>query len=844
MRGIPTALVLILLALVAISVFLPNVCTDAARVRIEKKPTTTASTTTTSTTEATKEEKEDKPGLIIKKEGKSTYHVQKPKSKKIKTTVLPPRTEIEQELNETLLVDEILKTDDNETSIEEENPVPKGTEDLCVRIHNNTAFEGVDPYQTESVQNAYECQKVCVSAFPKCVGVVFYYVYDQTDDHICYMFDHNSVDPDIQLIGEKPRNKRDVIRALEIVIDCHQFDPFPPLGEDGIVTSTDKVPRSKRESENYLEIETSGPWSPWGKCMPSGVQARSQECEYGRKIQRRGCPARNYYAQVQQQEYQQRQAEYQQQQAEAQRVRQQHDEELRRRQQLIAQTSQNQVHAAPTQPSAPVQYPPQPYNHDQQRLDLEKQRQDHMKEYERRQQEYQRLVEERRRIEQERASQQQVTQGQYERPPPPPAPVRPEDQLHPAIPAAQAAQCQSNNCAPRERPPPPPAPACRSAACIPTRPPIGVWMEWSDWSLCSCTCDDGIKQRRRVCSTDDCGQGEAFENQPCNMGPCETWSEWCEWSACSSTCGRGEKSRTRYCLLGTQRCEGKDYEAEPCDSGPCPEWSQWADWGQCSTSCGHGIQSRERTCLGGTYGYQQCPGEKLESRPCDHGPCSQWSNWQEWASCSVSCGDGIKRRERICQGGTDCVGESVEDIFCSGPPCASWTIWNEWSACSASCGPGQKNRARQCQQPNGQPTEGCLGDKIETVLCTDRPCSTWSEWCEWSPCDRDCGGGISLRSRVCESPGSQYGDNSQCPGPDRETRRCNEHPCAPQCSWTEWCPWSPCSAQSACESGISQRSRQCVGESGCSCRGLAEESQQCRGTIPCTPPPAPVPTPC
>ena len=807
MRGIPTALTLILLALVGISVFLPNVCTDAgrflnyleiytlifddylliyleiylhacilihpciviylniclftcllmayeiaARIKITKKPTTTAATIAT---EATKEEKSES---VAEKEGKANYHVLKPKSKKVKTTVLPPRTEIEPESNETLLVDELLKSDDNETLAEDEL-IPKGTEELCVRMHNNTAFEGVEPYNTEFVQNAYECQKVCVSAFPKCVGVVFYYVYDQSDDHVCYMFDHNSIDPDIQLIKEKPRNKRDVIRTLELVIDCHKFDPFPPLGEDGVVASTDKVPRSKRDSENYLEIETTGPWSPWGKCMPSGVQARSQECEYGRKIQRRGCPARNYYAQVQQQEYQQRQAEYQQQQAEAQRVRQQHEEELRRRQQLIAEANAApaQANAAPTQASAPVPYPPQPYNHEQQRLELEKQRQEHQKEYERRQQEYQRLVEERRRLEQERASQQQVTQGQYERPspPPPPTDVRPEDQLHPAIPAAQASQCPTNNCAPKQRPPPPPPPACRSAACIPTRPPIGVWQEWSDWSLCSCTCGDGIKQRRRLCSTEDCGEGEAYENQPCNMGPCETWSEWCEWSACSSSCGRGEKSRTRYCLLGTQRCEGKDYEAEPCESGPCPEWSQWADWGQCSTTCGSGVQSRERTCLGGIYGFQHCPGDKVESRPCDHGPCSQWSNWQEWSSCSVSCGDGIKRRERICQGGTDCVGESVEDIFCSGPPCASWTLWNEWSACSASCGPGQKNRARQCQQPNGQPTEGCLGDKIETVACHDRACATWSEWCDWSPCDRECGGGISLRSRVCESPGSR-----------------------------------------------------------------------------------------
>lgn len=178
----------------------------------------------------------------------------KSKSKKPKTTVLPPRIDLEDEdliakqLNETI---DSIDTFNNSTSFDEESPIPKGTEDLCVRIHNNTAFEGVEPYDIQLTKNAYECQKVCVAVFPKCVGLVFYYIHGQEDDHICYLFDRNSVDPDIQLIQEKPKNEKDIIRALEIVIDCHQFDPFPPLGEDGVVTSTDKVPRSKRGLFSY-----------------------------------------------------------------------------------------------------------------------------------------------------------------------------------------------------------------------------------------------------------------------------------------------------------------------------------------------------------------------------------------------------------------------------------------------------------------------------------------------------------------------------------------------------------------------------------------------------------------
>lgn len=119
----------------------------------------------------------------------------------------------------------------------------------------------------------------------------------------------------------------------------------------------------------------------------------------------------------------------------------------------------------------------------------------------------------------------------------------------PAIPSANP--CPNNICfPPPTRPPPPPAPSCVSNACFPTRPTIGNWAEWSDWSKCSCTCGDGIMQRRRSCPTGNCGPGEGVESKPCTMGPCETWSQWCEWSACKATCGQGERVRTRYCLLG------------------------------------------------------------------------------------------------------------------------------------------------------------------------------------------------------------------------------------------------------------------------------------------------------
>ncbi|RCN45793.1 thrombospondin type 1 domain protein [Ancylostoma caninum] len=189
----------------------------------------------------------------------------------------------------------------------------------------------------------------------------------------------------------------------------------------------------------------------------------------------------------------------------------------------------------------------------------------------------------------------------------------------------------------------------------------------------------GLNEKFLIQSTSlNIHQGPEYETAPCDMGPCETWSEWCEWTACSGSCGRGERSRTRYCNLGTQRCEGKDYEVgikvtvvaksstktvkvEACDAGPCPEWANWAEWGRCSVSCGTGFTRRQRTCLG-SFREFSCPGPSTEERVCEELPCSLWSPWQDWSSCSVSCGAGMKRRVRTCQYGTDCPGPADQFI--------------------------------------------------------------------------------------------------------------------------------------------------------------------------------------
>uniref|UniRef100_A0A0K0D3H3 TSP1_spondin domain-containing protein n=1 Tax=Angiostrongylus cantonensis TaxID=6313 RepID=A0A0K0D3H3_ANGCA len=245
------------------------------------------------------------------------------------------------------------------------------------------------------------------------------------------------------------------------------------------------------------------------------------------------------------------------------------------------------------------------------------------------------------------------------------------------------------------------------------------------------------------------------------LGVCQTWSDWCEWSTCSGSCGIGERTRTRFCYLENRRCEGKDFEVNACNPGPCPEWEEWNEWSSCSTSCGVGVSRRRRSCLGGALGNNMCLGPSSEQRFCEEALCPLWTSWVEWGACSVTCGVGTRHRYRTCQYGTDCPGPQKETIPCYGSSCPAWTEWCEWSRCSVKCGPGQRTRTRECVKADGARIHACQGLSMETTLCEGTVCCQWSDWCHWSMCDRECGGGQSIRTRICLNTQVQL---SQCQG--------------------------------------------------------------------------------
>ena len=115
-----------------------------------------------------------------------------------------------------------------------------------------------------------------------------------------------------------------------------------------------------------------------------------------------------------------------------------------------------------------------------------------------------------------------------------------------------------------------------------------------------------------------------------------------------------------------------------------------------------------------------------------------------------------------------------------------------------------------CKDANG-PDNYCLDMKIR-YCCQKKMMPAWSNWGEWSSCDKSCGGGVEMRTRVCKSPLGEQQNSTQCYGAEnpkfkKETRNCNLSKCPKDANWNLWTPWSACAV--SCGSATKTRTRQC-----------------------------------
>ncbi|XP_052241656.1 coadhesin-like isoform X1 [Dreissena polymorpha] len=225
--------------------------------------------------------------------------------------------------------------------------------------------------------------------------------------------------------------------------------------------------------------------------------------------------------------------------------------------------------------------------------------------------------------------------------------------------------------------------------------PNGNWAEWSSWSACSVTCGNTSLTRSRTCTNPppekhgkDC-EGSHEDNKQCVLGPCPVdgnWTDWSIWSACTITCGNTTQTRTRTCTNpppshnGTD-CEGTSEDYQPCLREPCPvdgNWTDWSSWSTCSITCGSGTHFRIRTCTNPLPAHNgtECEGASEDNKSCVHEPCRGWGQWNEWGSCSSTCGVGIQHRNRSCHTpiytsiDDICVGDYTDVQICMPRACA------------------------------------------------------------------------------------------------------------------------------------------------------------------------------
>ena len=63
----------------------------------------------------------------------------------------------------------------------------------------------------------------------------------------------------------------------------------------------------------------------------------------------------------------------------------------------------------------------------------------------------------------------------------------------------------------------------------------------------------------------------------------------------------------------------------------------------------------------------------------------------------------------------------------------------------------------------------------------------YTQWTEWSVCNKSCGGGQQKRDRPCTNPSPEHGGQNcvgQGLGPAEEIISCNEQPCPSKKRWT------------------------------------------------------------
>ncbi|XP_055381952.1 protein madd-4 [Condylostylus longicornis] len=402
------------------------------------------------------------------------------------------------------------------------------------------------------------------------------------------------------------------------------------------------------------------------------------------------------------------------------------------------------------------------------------------------------------------------------------------------------------------------------------------WMP-TEWSGCSVSCGTGIQIRGVECLENDGTLSTKCEphNRPAPVQECTTGIS-CDDEILVPN-GRQQKQLTSSALSSpsssssststfsqsSQRNNPDIYKSsieddedttseDDDDNGDDEEEDTEPDSGQTSYNDQPIYSYRKQDTL---QHEEQLP--RAEKRVSEQRPSSEPTYIQdtEWSACSVTCGEGIRRKEWKCKIFLEYskTVATVNNSLCEGPPpkaeiehCVmdpcmlpygyddqyprdsikvgvsepgKTYVWREqgYTSCSASCLGGVEELIINCvREDNGRVVSPFLCSpetkpEARVRTCNDRPCPPRWNYSDYSPCSKSCGIGIKTREVQCIHEVTRGGENTMvvpnnmCPQPPPPDRQyCNVLDCPVRWEVGEW---SKCSH--TCGQGVKERKVEC-----------------------------------